>query len=169
MAAQSVQIQPHLVTIKEYEQMIRAGVFSEDERIELIEGQMINIAAQALLSVQNPIRLFRSEPQPDLALLKPRSDDYGSGHPTAREVLLVIEVADTSADYDRNVKIPLYGRSGIPEAWLINLSGHAIEVYRQPGKDGYSEKKTYASGDQLAPLALPDINLAVAGILGAAA
>ena len=191
MAAQSVQIQPHLVTIKEYEQMIRAGVFSEDERIELIEGQMINmspigashagqvirlsrllanqIAAQALLSVQNPIRLFRSEPQPDLALLKPRSDDYGSGHPTAREVLLVIEVADTSADYDRNVKIPLYGRSGIPEAWLINLSGHAIEVYRQPGKDGYSEKKTYASGDQLAPLALPDISLAVAEILGAAA
>lgn len=180
-----------LITVEEYERMVQAGIFAEDDRIELIEGLIAcmsptsashagqvkrlnrlfaNYAAQqALVSVQDPIRLPRSEPQPDLALLKPRADDYGGGHPTARDVLLVIEVADTSADTDRSVKIPLYGRCGIPEAWLIDLSGRVIEVYRGPNNTGYREKQTYAPGDHIAPLALPDISLAVAEILGAEA
>ena len=189
MAVNRHQGQPRLITVEEYERMVHADIFSEDDRIELIEGQIAcmapigathavhvnrltrllaaRLAASAILSIQNPIQLSLSEPQPDLALLKPRADDYGSGHPTARDVLLVIEVADTSADYDRTVKIPLYGRNGIPEAWLIDLAGQVIEVYRGPNSSGYREKQTYASGDQLAPLALPDLSLAVAEILGA--
>ena len=175
-------------TVAEYEQMVRAGVFREDDRIEMIEGQIIAMSPigsshsghvnrlnrlfgsragqQILVGVQNPIRLTRSEPQPDLALLKPRADDYATAHPTASEVLLVVEVADTSADFDRNVKIPLYGRSGVAEAWLIDLSAGVIEVYREPNPSGYGNKTTYVPGDSLAPIVLPDIVLTVAEILG---
>jgi|SRR5579859_1184832 len=195
MAVKTVQPQkdhqPTRITVDQYEHMVQAGVFAEDERIELIEGQILNmspigsahsgqvkrlnrilakqVADLALISIQDPIRLPQSEPQPDLALLKPRDDFYASAHPTARDVLLVVEVADTSADYDRNEKIPLYGRSGIAEAWLIDLANRSIEVYRGPGRAGFAEKKTYAHGDELAPVALPEIHLAVAEILGASA
>jgi Uma2 family endonuclease len=188
MAVKTVPPQPRLITVEEYEQMVQAGVFPEDDRIEMIEGQITamspigsshsgqvnrlnrlaapRLGTQAILGIQNPIKLARSEPQPDLALLKTRGDDYAHSHPTAREVLLVVEVADTSAEYDRNVKIPLYGRSGIAEAWLIDLSAGVIEVYRQPNQSGYGEKRTYAPGDSLAPIALPDLVFTVTEILG---
>ena len=195
MAVKTVQAQtehqPRLITVEQYEQMVQAGVFPEDDRIELIEGQMINmspigashsgqvkglnrllakyVTEAALISIQDPIRLPQSEPQADLALLKPKDDFYAGGHPAASDVLLVVEVSDTTADYDLNVKIPLYGRSGIAEAWLIDLASRSIEVYRGPSRAGFREKQTYAPGDELAPLALPDVRLGVAEILGAGA
>jgi Uma2 family endonuclease len=120
MAVNTIQVQPRLITVEEYAQMVRAGVFPEDEGIELIEGQIISMspigashaghvirlsrlfaakaASRVLLSVQNPIRLHNSQAQPDLALLRARADDYTSGHPTAQDVLLVIEVSDSSAE-----------------------------------------------------------------------
>jgi Uma2 family endonuclease len=191
MMTHTVKVQPRLVTVQEYERMVQSGVFPKAERLEMIEGQIVSLAAasasiasvvkrldallangttaQLLVSVHDPIRLARSELQPDLVLLRLRDDNYFGGPPSASDVLLVIEVADTSADYDRNVKIPVYGRGGIAEAWLIDLSARAIQVYREPGNDGYSVQKTVAAGDQLSPLALPDISLSVSEILGAAA
>ncbi len=134
MQAPTLQIQRRLFTVQEYEQMIRAGLFGEDDRLELIEGEVIamspispghagrvnrlnklftrRVGERALISVQNPVRLVHSEPQPDLALLRPRADDYAEGHPQPEDVLLIVEVADTSADYDRTVRVPLYGRAG---------------------------------------------------------
>src|SRR5260370_28298398 len=188
MAINSVQLQLHLVTVEEYERMVQISVFPKDERLEMIEGRIFSLPAasasaasrvrrldgrwangtttRVIVSVHDAIRLPRSEPQPDLALLKLRADNYFGGHPAASDVLLAVEVAGTAADYDRNAKIPLYGRNRIPEAWLIDLSEQTIEVYRQPNNNGYGEKRTYASGDQLAPPALPEISLPAASLLG---
>jgi Uma2 family endonuclease len=191
MMTHTVKIQPRLVSVEEYERMVQKGVFPKDERLELIEGHIVSQAAagasvtrvvkhldalfgdgttaQLLVSVHDPIRLAHSELQPDLALLKLRNDNSFGGRPTTPDVLLVIEVADTSAAHDRDIKVPLYGRSGVPEAWLIDLSGHTIEVYRRPGNSGYGEKQTVTPSDRLACLALPNTSFSVAEILGAGA
>jgi Uma2 family endonuclease len=124
------------------------------------------VGSQVIVAVQNPIRLPQSEPQPDLALLRARDDDYTRSHPEAADVLLIIEVADTSVDYDRTVKVPLYGRSGIPEVWLIDLFESVVEVYRTPAAVGYRAKQTYAAGDSLTPGGLPSVPLSVADLLG---
>ncbi len=188
MENQTSTVARKLITVTEYDQMVRAGVFNEDDRLELIEGELITtspigsthagivnrltralsaqVGAQAVVAVQNPIRLAQSEPQPDLALLRPRADDYTRSHPEPNDILLVIEVADASVDYDRTVKVPLYGRSGIPEVWLIDLLEGVIEVYRTPASIGYRAKQTYAAGDSLTPEALPGLTLTVAEILG---
>ncbi len=187
MQTPTLQIQRRLFTVQEYEQMIRAGLFGEDDRLELIEGEVIamspigpghagrvnrlnrlfarRVGERALISVQNPVRLAHSEPQPDLALLRPRADDYAEGHPQPEDVLLIVEVADTSADYDRSVRIPLYGRAGILETWLVDLTSLSMEVYRGPTASGYKEKRTLGASDTLAPLAMPDVALAVSDIL----
>ena len=180
--------QPRLITVEEFEKIVHSKIFPDRERIELIEGHLVSrppagaaeaaciqrldhllgdaTASRVLTSVHDPVRLPHSQLQPDLAWLKPRADNYFGGGPTAPDVLLIVEVADISADYDRNVKISLYGRNGIAEAWLIDLSAGVIETYRQPNQSGYSEERTYKLGDRLAPAALPDIVLTVAGILG---
>jgi Uma2 family endonuclease len=188
MAIQTATVARKLFTVEEYDQMVRAGVFHEDDRLELIEGDLITmspigsthagivnrltraltaqIGNQAIVAVQNPIRLAHSEPQPDVALLRPRPDDYTRSHPEPGDVLLVIEVADASVDYDRTVKVPLYGRSGIPEVWLIDLLEGVVEVYRTPAAIGYRAKQTYVAGDSLTPERLPGLTLAVADIMG---
>lgn len=186
----AVQLLKRLFTVAEYHRMAEAGILSEDDRVELIEGEIVEMAPigsrhaghvnrlnrlfsqwagdQAIVSVQNPVRLGEhSEPQPDLALLKPRSDFYAQSHPGPEDVLLVVEVAETSADYDREVKVPLYARFGVPEVWLVDLAGEGIEVYRQPSPQGYQEARTVRRGEAVAPLLLlPDLPLAVDAILG---
>jgi hypothetical protein len=107
-----------------------------------------------------------SEPQPDLALLKPRPDFYASSHPGPEDVLLVVEVAETSAASDREVKVPLYARWGILEVWLVDLMSERIEVYREPGVGGYKQKLTLARGEVLSPQAFSDLRLTVADLLG---
>jgi Uma2 family endonuclease len=137
-----------------------AGIFSADERVELIAGEIIqmspigkrhaacvNVLAELLreqlqrsviISVQNPIRLDDySEPQPDIAVLKRREDFYRSALPQPADVLFVIEVCDTTLEYDRQIKLPLYARAGIPEVWLVNLADEQIETYAQPAGDAY--------------------------------
>lgn len=132
-------------TVREYYRMAQAGILTKDDRVELLEGEIVemapigpryagavdrltelfvrNFAGAALTRVQNPIHLDEhTEPQPDLALLRPRADFYTTGHPTPEDILLVVEIAETSADVDRDVKMPLYARSGIPEAWLVDLA-----------------------------------------------
>ncbi len=169
--------------------MAEAGILAEDERVELIAGEIVRmmpigsqhagcvrelnrqlsrgLGDRALIAIQDPIGLDdASEPEPDVAVLRFRQDNYRSLHPKPADVLLIIEVADTSADYDRNLKLPLYAQAGIPEAWLVRLRDACIEVHRNPSATGYQEMRTFHSGDRVSSLAFPDLELAVATILG---
>ena len=185
----AVQVRRHLFTVEEYHRMAQAGILSEDDRVELIEGEIVNmtpvgsrhaavvdrlnrilsrrIGERAIVRVQNPIRLGEhSEPQPNVTLLRPREDFYASAHPGPEDVLLLIEVAETSAEYDREVKIPLYARFGIGEVWLVDLEGKAIEVYRNPSPEGHREVQTLGRDARLSPDSFPDLELPVEQILG---
>jgi Uma2 family endonuclease len=186
-----VQILKRLFTVEEYHQMIKAGILAEDDRVELIEGEVMQMSPigsrhaacvnrlsqllfryldeQALVSVQNPIHLGTySQPQPDLALLQPRTDFYAIAHPEPEDVLLVVEVAETSFEYDQQFKIPLYARNGIAEVWLVHLAAQLIEVYRQPAPAGYGQIQQLRRGESLSPQAFPQLALAVDEILGQA-
>jgi Uma2 family endonuclease len=127
------------------------------------------VAERAIVRIQNPIRLNNlSEPEPDMSLLAPRPDFYTASHPGPQDVLLVVEVADTSVGFDRDTKIPLYGRAGIREAWLVDLTQEHIEVYRQPARTrrGYRNVQHYTRGMRLSLLAFPDLTVMVEDILG---
>ncbi|MGH2376231.1 MAG: Uma2 family endonuclease, partial [bacterium] len=174
----AVQVTRRRFTVDEYYRMADAGIFSEDDRVELIEGEIVEMVAigsrhagsvgkfnrilsrrvgdAALVWVQNPIRLSEhSELRPDLALLRPRPDFYTSAHPGPEDVLLLIEVAESSVDYDREVKVPLYARYRVREYWLIDLPKGVVEVYRGPTPEGYRETQTVRRGGQLTIEALP--------------
>jgi Uma2 family endonuclease len=175
-------------TVFEYHKMVEAGILSEDDRVELIEGEVVamrpigsrhaacvarltalfsRIRRRGIVWVQNPIRLGEhSEPQPDLALLRYRPDFYAGGHPGPGDVLLVVEVAETSADSDRQVKVPLYGRYGIPEVWLVDLAGDRVEVFRQPTPAGYQNVRVVRRGETLGPTLLAGAAWPVEEILG---
>ncbi|RMH84643.1 MAG: Uma2 family endonuclease [Calditrichaeota bacterium] len=175
-------------TVQDYYRMAEAGILTEDDRVELIDGEivemspvgsqhagcvdrlnrMFNRACQEnfIVRVQGPVRLDQySEPEPDVAILKPRPDYYTSGHPGPAEVMLIIEVADTTADYDRQVKMPLYARAGIELAWLVDLPRQVIEVYSDPQPDGYARRQTFHRGDHLSLPFLPGVSFAVEDIL----
>ncbi len=176
--------------VDDYHRMASAGLLGEDDRIELIEGELIAMApigqghaavvgslAEALFTAcggraivwpQNPIRLDRrSEPQPDLALLRRRADFYATGErPGPADVLLVVEVADSSLGFDRTVKLPLYARAGIGELWIVDLKRRVLDAYRTPSGDGYRDTQTHHPGDHI-PLALaPDITVRLDLIFG---
>ncbi len=179
----------HRFTVDEYHRMALAGVLHEDDRVELLDGQIVQMTpigvrhaacvnrltalitplagTRATVSIQNPLILGEhEEPQPDVAVLHYRVDGYQTGHPRALDTLLVVEVADTSLAYDRDVKIPLYARAGIPEAWLVDLAAHRIAVHREPHAGRYAQIRSAGPGDILTPLHLPDTTLAVTDILG---
>ncbi len=185
-----VQLTTYRFTANDYHRMAEAGIIGEDDRVELLEGEIVEMApigpghaggvkrllngflplqveSKAIISVQDPIHLGEySEPQPDLALLKPRADFYAQGHPLPQEVLLVVEVMESSADYDREVKVPLYARFSIPEPWLVDLEQGLIEVYREPGPEGYREVHTIRRGERLSPQAFPQLTLTADEVLG---
>jgi Uma2 family endonuclease len=185
----SIQLSRRLFTVHEYHQMAQAGILHEDHRVELIEGEIVQmasigsrhaacvdrltqlfvmrVAGRAIVRVQNPILLNEySEPQPALALLRPRPDFYAAAHPWPQDILLVVEVADTSAGIDRAAKIPLYARTGITEIWLVDLQEGRVEVHRQPTLQGYQLVQYLGRGNSLALEAFPDLTLAVDDILG---
>jgi Uma2 family endonuclease len=180
--------QPWRFTVEEYHRMIADGILDENDRVELIEGELVQMAAvgsyhaasvdalnewfvrglrsRAVVRVQNPLRLSSaSEPEPDLALPRPRADRYFSATPAAEDALLVVEVADTTLRYDRTVKLPLYAAAGIPEAWVIDVVGSRAFVYRDPDGGEYREMTTVARGGTLTPLAFPDLALPLAAVL----
>ena len=171
-------------TVQQYHRMIESGILYEDDRIELIEGELttmtpINpahagktkrltrilstlVGDEAIVSVQDPLVLGdRSEPQPDLMLLRPRADFYETANPLPGDVLLLIEVADTSLEYDRGVKIPLYAANGIPEVWLFDLQRKRLEIHLEPGPAGYRKILLPDSGQVVSPSLLPGVEVSV--------
>ena len=169
--------------------MGEVGIFSEDDRVELVCGEVIETSPigkrhaacvarltqvltlllhrTALVWPRSPIRLDDySEPQPDIAVLKPRADFYERALPTPEDVLLVIEVSDTTLDYDRRVKVPLYARAGVPEVWVVNLSDEQVEAHAAPSGGNYQAAGTYARGDELRSHSLPALRLPVAEVFG---
>lgn len=185
----TVQLLRRRFTVDEYQRMGQVGILGEDDRLELLEGEIVEMApigsrhqatvnrltelfsarvsGRALVSVQGPTRLAEdSEPQPDLMLLRRRDDFYASAHPGPADVLVLVEVSDTSTDYDREVKVPLYARHGIQEVWLVGLETDTVEVYRGPTAQGYWNLTRSVRGQDLAPELLTGIELAVDDILG---
>jgi Uma2 family endonuclease len=185
----SVQVARKLFTTTDYHRMIEAGVFTEDDRVELIDGEIIKMFAigprhaacvdrlaeflrdkvrkLAIVRVQNPVQLNEySEPEPDIALLKRRADFYAQGHPLPADVLIAIEVSDTSVEKDRELKIPAYARAGIPEAWLVDLLNDRIEVHTQPEQGVYQEVRIVLRGHKVVSRAIPQLRLKADDILG---
>jgi Uma2 family endonuclease len=177
-------------TVDEYERLAEIGVPAHCDRVELLDGEIVEMAPigtrhasvvarvssvlaerlrkRAILWAQNPIQLrsVRSVPQPDIVLLYPRPDFYASVRPGPEDVLLLIEVMDTSAQSDRRVKLPLYARAGITETWLLDLTTARVEAFRGPAAGGYTEARVLVRGDDLAPTALPDLRVTVEDLLG---
>ena len=186
----TVELKRRRFTLEEYHRMGEVGIFHGDDRVELIEGEIVEMSPigrlhagtvdriahvfsrrlgeRAIVRVQNPIVFTRlvSEPQPDVTLLVPRSDFYTSGHPGPADILLVVEVMDSTVAYDRGVKLRLYARAGIVEVWLANLNTHRIEVYRRPTAEGYGESRVVEPGEPLAIQALGDIAFSIGDLLG---
>ena len=181
--------QRYRVDVREYLRMAEAGVFGPEKRLELIEGEIIEMApigsphagvvnrlnrlmnrlagSKALVAIQNPLIVGkRSVPQPDLALLKPRTDDYGASHPTAEDVMVVIEVADSSLRKDRLLKGPLYAMSGFSEYWIVNVPEQVVEVHRGPTPQGWERISRHGRDEQVTVEAFPDLKLAIASFLG---
>jgi Uma2 family endonuclease len=189
MPLENFKVRRHSFSVEDYHAMVEAGVLKEDERVELIEGEIIEmspigklhascvkrlmalffrrIGEQATISVQDPVQASSfSEPQPDVALLKYREDFYAARHPRPKDILLVIEVADSTIDYDREVKMPLYARARIPQAVLVDLSSDVVEVYAKPVRGKYTQAQTLKRGQSLKIQKLPNMKLTVDEILG---
>ena len=164
------QPQRHLFSVNEYAKMTTAGILAEDDRVELIEGDIVHMSPvgsqhaapvkrlnhflgrqvgdRALISVQDPIRLDDfSEPEPDIALLRPRDDFYVDAHPGPEDVFLLVEVSDSSARFDRSVKLPLYASHGICEVWIVDIGSRAIEVYQNPEGREYRDRSLLREGE----------------------
>ena len=118
------------------------------------------------VQIQNPLHLDDgSEPEPDVMLLRPREDDYTTSHPTPADTLLVMEVADSSLEFDRGRKAHIYGRAGVPQTLVANLPEDCVEGFEQPGPEGYGRHTIYRRGDKIRLVALPDLEVAVEDLL----
>ena len=172
-----------LLTVEDYHRMGEAGILSRDDRVELIEGELVEMApigsehaasvgmlnrllvlavgGRAVVFPQNPVRLdVHNEPQPDFTVLKPRPDGYRSALPTPEDVLLVVEVAASSLAYDRGLKLALYARHGIPELWIVNVAAQEIEIFRKPAGDHYASTARAGRSGSLEIEALPGVRIA---------
>lgn len=186
--APRMELNTRKFTVDEYYRMSEAGVLHNTERVELINGEIIvmppigplhgsgvdrfnfwsgqNSAGKFIVRTQGAIRISDdSEPEPDIALLRFREDFYAANQPTPTDILLVVEVSDTTLTYDREVKINLYCQAGITEAWIMNLVEDCIEVFTGPGPEGYAQHAVYRRGDCITPAALPDVELVVEDLL----
>ena len=178
----------HRFTAAEYNRLGEVGIIGEDERVELIDGEILDMCAIGYrhaahvrelttlladnrvkgmrIDVQNPLQLGeRYQPQPDLMLLRARTDRYKAALPTAADVLLLIEVADSSLDYDQHIKLPMYAQAGIAEVWIVNLDADQVEIYTQPQGAAYTDTRVARRGETVQIGALPAVTLPVTTIL----
>ena len=177
-------------TVEQYDRMGETGILPDDPRLELLYGHIIareptgsrhagtvdrltmlwtsRLGQRVIVRVQNPVQFPEedSELQPDIMLLKPRADFYADAHPLADDVLLLIEVADTSLRLDRRVKLPLYARVGIPETWLCDLVTGRVDVHRHAADGRYHSVRSLTRGQTLAPTAFPHIHVRVEDLIG---
>jgi len=183
------ELQRRLFTVEEYYRLADAGILGEDDRVELIDGEIVEMSpigtrhsacvdrlnvllqeafkGRGIVRVQSPIRLHRySEPQPDLSILKPRTDFYDQSHPTPSDILLVVEVADASLQYDRNIKVELYARAAIGEVWLVDLVSESVEVFTSPGPQGYLMSVRVQRGERVKSGVLPEHQILTDDIVG---
>jgi Uma2 family endonuclease len=183
------QLPKRWITVMEFEDMFKAGIFRQDERLELIEGEvfamspigisharcvnyLVNFlvqlfAGKIIVSAQNPITIDDySQPQPDIALLQWRADFYGQAHPRPHDILLAIEVADTTVSYDRKIKIPCYSKADIHETWIVNIPAERIEIYAQPVNGEYSIVKYFQRGEEVQSHTISELKIGVNEILG---
>lgn len=190
LRAMVVSARKRLLTVEEYDRMMESGILAEDERVELIRGEILELAPignrhaaclrrllrilrqdlgpDVLLDVQNPVRLSTqgSQPQPDLALLRQREDGYLEQPPAEDNILLLVEISDSSLVYDRDVKIPLYAQAGVPEVWLVDLQSSEMSIYRRPASQGYQEVQRLKRDEALTCEALPGLRVPVTSVLG---
>ena len=185
----AVDLKRYRFTRDDYHRMANAGVFRPGVRVELIDGEIIEmhpigrrhrgtvdrltavlaprVGTAAIVRVQSSIALGNNgEPEPDLVLLRYRADFYTESDEKPEDVLLVVEVAETSERYDRRTKAPLYARFGIPELWIVDLKRSRITRYLDPTPDGYASTRIYRRGESLSPLAFPSLLIPVVDILG---
>ena len=178
------------ISVYEYHAMGEAGILGMDERVELIDGEIITmspigpehgasvdagtyflvslIGNRAIVRVQGNVRLDEyNEPEPDFTVLKWRDDFYRHQLPGPDDVLLIIEVSDSSLSYDRNRKLALYARFGIPEVWIANIPARVVEVYRDPVDGEYTITRVYQPGEMVSPLAFEDVEMSVSRFIGA--
>jgi len=176
-------------TVEQYERMVETGVIQPDEHVELLDGEVVEMApigpphasrvdrcsnhmwrafgTEVIIRVQSPLRLSDiSMPEPDITVLRHRDDFYVARHPTVEDVLLLVEVGDTSVRFDREVKLPLYAAASVAEVWLLDIGARAISIFRDPGLAGYQTLATAHHGDLLRPCALPGTEIAAADLLG---
>lgn len=176
------------ISAAEYQQMIEIGIFHEDERIELIEGRIVQMAPKnlkhalattrtnrffqkhigdrALIRIQDPILLNDfSEPEPDVVLVAPPDERYLENHPKPEDILFVLEIADSSLPYDRDVKCPLFAQNGIRQFCLLNLQSRELEDFREPGPNGYRSKQTFTEEQSFNLVAFPKVSIKVKDLL----
>ncbi len=185
-----MQLTTHKFDVEQYELMGKAGIFHPESRLELIEGEIVimtpiglkhsvtinrfnyalsqSIGKNGIVSIQNSIRLpDYSEPQPDIVILKPRHDFYAGKFPQAEDVLLLIEVADSSLKYDQSAKLVLYAKYGIFEYWIANLERNVLEIYREPQNLNYLKQKVIdTDAIPFAPIAFPEMTMTLKEIYG---
>jgi Uma2 family endonuclease len=182
------ELKYRLWTVEEFLRLAQEGRFGPDERVELIEGEISPMTPigdnhagftnkankvfskflddKAIVSVQNPIQISNySRPQPDIAILKYREDCYVGISPKAEDVLLLLEISDSTLRMDRRVKLPLYAKAGIPEYWILNLEDNVLEVYRYPQAGKYVETILLKASDTIALLAFPEIQVSVSQLI----
>ena len=187
--ATQIEVTKKLFTVDEYHRMGEAGIFGPEERVELIEGEILQMSPigirhaacvnrankllitrlqdRAIVSIQNPVTLDKySEPQPDILILKPRDDFYVTTGHRPSDVLLMIEVSDSTLRYDTRRKVPLYAATGIPEVWVEDLKNDVILVYRELSGKTFQTTFERRSGETIASLAFPDVPFAVNDLLG---
>ena len=180
--------EPRKFTVAEYYRMAEGGILGPEERVQLIEGEIIvmppigPLHAGSLdgstsifyraqddrfyIRTQNPLRLDDgSEPEPDIALVRPRADRYTTAHPTPADTFAVIEVSNSTLEYDRNHKAQIYGRAGVAQTLVLNLPEDCIENFTEPGPQGYGRHTIHRRGDKIRLVALPDLELAVEDLL----